>query len=97
MTKYENKEGKSLNVRGTGEYTELMQEVVSEAIKILENETCSTYCKIKKAVAFLKENFFNNDKTGAPYPPGSYREITCKKDCRDESNPNLKGDKGGEG
>ncbi len=36
-------------------------EVIGEAIKILESDTWSMYIRIQKAVAFLKENFDINE------------------------------------
>ena len=36
--KYKNKNGMSLNCNGADEYTELMKEVISEGIRLLESE-----------------------------------------------------------
>ena len=55
--KYKNKDGISLNYTSDDIHTRLVKEVIGETIEILENGTWSTYIKIQKAVAFLKENF----------------------------------------
>ena len=55
--KYKNKNGISLNYSSDDIHTRLVKEVIGETIEILENGTWSTYIKIQKAVAFLKENF----------------------------------------
>ena len=55
--KYKNKDGISLNYTGGDVHTELVKEVIIETIKLLETGQWSTYIKIQKAVAFLKENF----------------------------------------
>jgi len=36
--KYKNKNGMSLNCNGADEYTELMKEVISEGIRLLESD-----------------------------------------------------------
>ena len=55
--KYKNKDGISLNYTNDDIHTQLVKEAVNEAIKLLESERWSSYVKIQKAVAFLKENF----------------------------------------
>ena len=55
--KHKNKDGISLNYTSDDIHTRLVKEVVSEAIKLLDTGQWSTYIRIKKAVAFLKENF----------------------------------------
>ena len=55
--KYQNSNGISLNYTGDDVHSELVKEVVNEAIKLLETGQWSSYIKIQKAVAFLKENF----------------------------------------
>ncbi len=55
--KHKNKDGISLNYTSDDIHTRLVKEVIGETIEILENGTWSTYIKIQKAVAFLKENF----------------------------------------
>ena len=42
-------------------------EVIGEAIKILESDTWSMYIRIKKAVAFLKENFDIEEKNNGEW------------------------------
>ena len=55
--KYKNKDGISLDYTNNDVHTELVKEVVTEAIKLLETGQWSTYIRIQKAVAFLTENF----------------------------------------
>ena len=59
--KHKNKDGISLNYTSDDIHTRLVKEVVSEAIKLLDTGQWSTYIRIKKAVAFLKENFDINE------------------------------------
>ena len=61
--KYQNKEGISLNYTSNDIHTKLVKEVIVEAIKLLEKDRWSSYIKIQKAVAFLKENFNIEDDT----------------------------------
>ena len=61
--KYRNKDGIELNYTSNDIHTNLVKEVVSEAIKLLEKDRWSSYIKIQKAVAFLKENFNIEDDT----------------------------------
>ena len=63
MSKYKNKDGIELNYTSNDIHTNLVKEVVSEAIKLLEKDRWSSYIKIQKAVAFLKENFNIEDNT----------------------------------
>ena len=60
--KYKNKDDISLNYTGNDIHTKLLKEVIVEAIKLLESDRWSSYIKIQKAVAFLKENFNIGDK-----------------------------------
>ena len=62
MAKYKNKNGISLNYSSDDIHTKLIKEVVGEAIKLLDTGQWSTYIRIKKAVAFLKENFDIKEK-----------------------------------
>ena len=57
MMKYKNKDGIEIRYTKNDVQTELIKEVIGESIKILESSTWSSFIKIKKAVAFLKENF----------------------------------------
>ena len=61
--KYKNKDGIELNYTSNNIQTNLVKEVVSETIKLLEKDRWSSYIKIQKAVAFLKENFNIEDNT----------------------------------
>ena len=61
--KYKNKDGIELSYTSNNTQTKLVKEVVSEAIKLLEKDRWSSYIKIQKAVAFLKENFNIEDNT----------------------------------
>ena len=62
--KYKNKDGIELSYTQRGNaHTDLVKEVVNEAIKLLEKDRWSSYIKIQKAVAFLKENFNIEDNT----------------------------------
>ena len=65
--KYKNKNGMSLNCNGADEYTELMKEVISEGIRLLESDTWSMYIRIQKAVVFLKENFDIEEKNNGEW------------------------------
>ncbi len=60
--KYKNKDNISLNYTNNDIHTKLVKEVIVEAIKLLESGTWSSYIKIQKAVAFLKENFDIGDE-----------------------------------
>ena len=62
--KHKNKDGISLNYTSDDIHTNLVKEVIVETIKLLETGQWSTYIKIQKAVAFLKENFNIEEENG---------------------------------
>ena len=54
--KYQNKDGISLNYTSDDIHTNLVKEVISEAIKILKTDT-APYGFCDNTIEFLKENF----------------------------------------
>jgi len=66
MTKYKNKQGIELNFSGNDMQSELVKEVVKEAIKVFTEynrfDARSAEWALSRGVNFLKENFDIEDK-----------------------------------
>ena len=66
--KYKNKDGISLNYTGDDIHTNLVKEVISEAIKILKDIPQNAYSMgnstTTDAIDFLKDNFNIEEKDG---------------------------------
>ena len=66
MTKYKNKQGIELNFSGNDMQSELVKEVIKEAIKVFTEynrfDARSAEWALSRGVNFLKENFDIEDK-----------------------------------